>query len=142
MRRHDDGNRSFNLLAICQSPLLTLSQSLARSLATAKALGVSDVWKSFPDERLARLNLNREQILAEFSSSPPNNAQTLTGEELHAKTEALEARYVEEVAAVHDAVEMNRARQRDYTPAVHQWVRVLAEKGVLRELIQEVGSHG
>ncbi|KAI0441834.1 cysteine proteinase [Xylaria telfairii] len=141
MRRHDDGNRSFNLLAICQSPLLTLSQSLARSLATAEALGVGDVWKSFPDERLARLNLTREQILGEFSSSLPGDAQTLTEEELRAKMEALEARYVEEVAAVHDAVEMNRARQRDYTPAVHQWVRVLAEKGVLRELIQEAGSH-
>ncbi|KAI1751084.1 cysteine proteinase [Xylaria castorea] len=141
MRRQDDEYPSFNLLAICQSPLLTLSQSLARSLATAKALDISDVWKSFPDERLARFGLNREQILAEFSSSPPpDDAQKSTREELRAEAEALEARYVEEEAAVHDAVEMIRARQRDYTPAVHQWVRVLADKGVLRDLIQKTDS--
>ncbi|KAI8950223.1 cysteine proteinase [Xylaria longipes] len=140
MSRQDDEYPSFNLLAICQSPLVTLSQNLARLLSTAKALGVSDVWKSFPDERLARFGLSREQILAEFSSSPPDDAQKLTREELHAETEALEARYVEEVEAVHDTVEMIRARQRDYTSAIHQWVRVLAEKGVLRELIQEMDS--
>ncbi|KAI0453933.1 cysteine proteinase [Xylaria acuta] len=142
MRRQDDEYPSFNLLAVCQSPLLTLSQSLARSLATAKALDVSDVWKSFSDERLARFGLNREQILAEFSSSPPDGSPTLTREELRAETEALEARYIEEVAVMHDAIGMIRARQRDYTPAVHQWVRVLAEKGVLRELIQEMDSLG
>ncbi|KAI0467299.1 cysteine proteinase [Xylaria cf. heliscus] len=142
MRRQDDEYPSFNLLAICQSPLLALSQSIARSLAIAKSLGVNDLWKSFPDERLARLGLNREQTLTGLSSLPPDDGRTLTREDLYAETEALEARYVEEVAAVQDAVEMIRARQRDYTPAVHQWVRVLAEKGVLRKLIQEIDSFG
>ncbi|TRX90520.1 hypothetical protein FHL15_008493 [Xylaria flabelliformis] len=143
MARQDDAYPSFNLLAICQSPLLTFSQSLARNLATAKALDFSDIWKGFPDERLARFGLNREKILAEFSSSsPPNDKPEWTREELRTEIEALEARYVEEEATVHDAVDMIRARQRDYTPAIHQWVRILADKGVLRELIQETDSLG
>ncbi|KAI0190732.1 ubiquitin carboxyl-terminal hydrolase [Xylaria flabelliformis] len=142
MARQDDAYPSFNLLAICQSPLLTFSQSLARNLAIAKALDFSDIWKGFSDERLARFGLNREQILAEFSPPSPDDAQKRTREELRTEIEALEARYVEEEATVHDAVDMIRARQRDYTPAVHQWVRILADKGVLRELIQETDSLG
>ncbi|KAI1735135.1 cysteine proteinase [Xylaria scruposa] len=141
MARQDDAYPSFNLLAVCQSPLLTLSQSLARFLATAKALDFSDIWKSFPDERLARFGLDREKILAEFSS-PPDDARKWTREELRAEIETLEAHYVEEEATVHDAVDMIRARQRDYTPAVHQWVRLLADKGVLRELIQKMDPLG
>ncbi|KAI3319906.1 cysteine proteinase [Xylariaceae sp. AK1471] len=161
MARQDDEFLSFNLLAICQSPLLTITQELATSLATAKALddvvsggsswNVPNPWSHFPDDRLARFNLTRDQILAEYSprpsfeteiSDPRFNlaaAQKLA-EELCAEQEALEAQYVAEVATVEEAVEMIRARQRDYTPAVHQWLRVLAEKGVLRELIQDMDS--
>ncbi|KAI1349239.1 ubiquitin carboxyl-terminal hydrolase [Xylaria sp. FL0043] len=161
MRRQNNEFLSFNLLAICQSPLLTISRNLARSLATAKALDdvvtgspswdVPTPWENFPDSRLERFDLTREQILAEHSPHPsfdarvndPNfdlvTAQKLA-QELCNEQEALEAQYVNEVATVDEAVEMIRARRRDYTPAVHQWVRILAEKGVLRQLIQEVDS--
>ncbi|KAI0550948.1 cysteine proteinase [Xylaria curta] len=141
MARQDDAYPSFNLLAVCQSPLLTFSQRLARFLAAAKALDFSDIWQSFPDERLARFGLDREKILAEFSS-PPDDTHKWTQEELRAEIDTLEAHYVEEEATVHDAVDMIRARQRDYTPAVHQWVRLLADKGVLREMIQKMDSFG
>ncbi|KAI0431278.1 ubiquitin carboxyl-terminal hydrolase [Xylaria sp. FL1042] len=161
MRRQNNKFLSFNLVAICQSPLLTVSQNLATSLATAKALDdvvtgspswdVPTPWENFPDSRLERFNLTRGGILAEYSPHPsfdtrvndPNfdlvAAQELA-QELHVEQEALEAQYVNEEAAIDEAVEMIHARRRDYTPAVHQWLRILAEKGVLRQLIQEVNS--
>ncbi|KAI0104223.1 cysteine proteinase [Nemania sp. FL0031] len=168
MSRQNDEFLSFNLLAICQSPLLTLSRRLATSLSTAKALedaiassplsrdvniNIKTPWADFPNDRLARFNLTREKISAEF---PPDAARVggavrgdgdgdaaqSLAEELRAELEALEALYVAEVATVEEAVDMIRARGRDYTPAVHQWVRTLAEKGVLRELIQEMDALG
>jgi ubiquitin carboxyl-terminal hydrolase L5 len=163
MARQEDEFLSFNLLAICQSPLLTITQALATNLATAKALddvvsggsswNVPNPWSHFPDDRLARFNLRRDQILAEYSPRPSLKNQmsdpgfTLAAaqklaEELCAEQEVLEAQYIAEVATVDEAVEMIRARQRDYTPAVHQWLRVLAEKGVLRGLIQEMDPVG
>ncbi|TGJ78563.1 hypothetical protein E0Z10_g10200 [Xylaria hypoxylon] len=131
MRRQNDEFLSFNLLAICQSPLLTLSQNLATSLATAKALDdvvtgspsweVPTPWENFPDDRLVRFNLTREQILTQYSPHPSFDtrvndpsfdlvaAQKLA-EELRAEQEVLEAQYIAEVAAVDEAVDMIRAR--------------------------------
>lgn len=162
MGRQNDEFLSFNLLAVCQSPLMTLSRTFATSLSTAHALNstfgnsllwnVPAPWTDFPDDRLARFDLTREKILSEFPPDTsridgPSGDATTTGArklaaDLRGEQEALEARYVAEVAAVEEAVDMIRARQRDYTPAVHAWVRVLAEKGVLRELIQEMDSLG
>ncbi|KAJ8115533.1 hypothetical protein ONZ43_g4645 [Nemania bipapillata] len=160
MSRQNDEFLSFNLLAVCQSPLLTLSHNLATSLATAKALedvanghsswDVTTPWKDFPSDRLARFNLTREQILAQFlpddsrvrGANSDIAAARKLAEELRTEQEALEAQYFAETATVDEAVDMIRARQRDYTPAIHQWVRILAEKGVLRTLIQEMDSLG
>jgi ubiquitin carboxyl-terminal hydrolase L5 len=166
MSRQDDEFLNFNLLAICQSPLLTISQDLATSLATAKALDdvvvtgspswdddVPTPWTNFPDDRLARFNLTRDHILTQCSPRPSFDAQISDpafnlaaaqklAEELRVEQEALEAQYVAELATVDEAVDMISGRQRDYTPAVHQWLRILAEKGVLRELIQESNSRG
>ncbi|KAI1117766.1 cysteine proteinase [Nemania sp. NC0429] len=159
MGRQNDEFLSFNLLAVCQSPLAALSHALATSLSTADALRGSALgssphplqdlptpWADFPDDRLACLHLTRERILSEF----PPDATRIDGldaaaarrlaADLRTEQEALEARYAAEVATVEEAVDMIRARQRDYTPAVHAWVRALAEKGVLRELIQEMDS--
>ncbi|CAJ2508576.1 Uu.00g136020.m01.CDS01 [Anthostomella pinea] len=158
MLRDDSEFMSYNLLAICQSPLTTISDSLAANLACAHALeglfsgglswNVPSPWKTFPDDRLAKFNLRRDQITerelpATFTSksSRPDfdlAAARKLAEELHADQEALEAQYVAELATVQEAVEMIRGRQRDYTPAVHQWVRLLAEKGELREFIQQI----
>ncbi|KAI0836162.1 cysteine proteinase [Hypoxylon sp. FL0890] len=147
---------SYSLLAICQSPLDTLAGDLATSLASSRALHelysanpiwtVPDPFKTFSDERLAQRNLTSEgiaglQLPMSFlvKTSQPNfgpaEASTLA-QELRTEQDALDAQYVAELAAVDETVEMIRGRQRDYTPAIHQWVRALAEKGVLRELIQ------
>ncbi|KAI0474981.1 ubiquitin carboxyl-terminal hydrolase [Xylariaceae sp. FL0804] len=61
-------------------------------------------------------------------------------QQLHAGAEAVEARCAAELAAQAEAVAALRRRQRDYTPAVHAWVRLLAEKGVLRGMIRELAA--
>ncbi|KAI0381119.1 cysteine proteinase [Hypomontagnella monticulosa] len=149
---------SFSLLAIGQSPLKTLASELATSIACSRALhelysgntfwSVPDPFKTFANYRTAQQGLTHETITAlglpqsfvDKMSHPdfiPKEALKLA-EELKTEQESLDAQYVAELATVDDTVEMIRSRQRDYTPAVHQWVRVLAEKGVLRQLIQEM----
>ncbi|KAI0871112.1 cysteine proteinase [Hypoxylon argillaceum] len=161
MSRQTDEFLSFNLLAICQSPLQTLSHNLATTLATAHTLDnaithaspswtIPSPWADFFDDRLAPFNLTRAQILASCNpdinrvkaASADADAAGCLARELRTELEALEAQYVAETATVGEAVEMIRARQRDYTPAVHQWVRILAEKGAFRELIREADSLG
>ncbi|KAI2627534.1 cysteine proteinase [Hypoxylon sp. NC1633] len=158
-RMHRNSNfSSYSLLSICHSPLKTLSNELAASLACSHALdklysgnptwSVSDPFKTFDDARLAQLNLTREGIAglelpASFTTKTgeidfgPAEALELAGK-LKAEQDSLDAQHVVELATVDEAVEMVRGRQRDYTPAIHQWVRALAEKGALRELILEM----
>ncbi|KAI1180987.1 ubiquitin carboxyl-terminal hydrolase [Nemania sp. FL0916] len=93
MASQNDEYLSFNLLAICQSPLVALSQQIA----VAKESGASA-----------------------------------------AEVAALEAEYNAEMATIDESVDMIHARRRDYTPAIHEWVRILAEKGVLHDMIQEM----
>jgi ubiquitin carboxyl-terminal hydrolase L5 len=163
MARQDNEYLSFNLLAACQSPLVTISRDLATSLATFKALDDvvrgSESWdnvrpspweEKFTDEYLfPRFGLTRSHILAEFAPHSSFESQVSDAsfnlaaaqrlaDELRAEQDALDARYAAEVATIDEAVEMIRGRQRDYTPAIHQWVRTLAEKGILRELIHEM----
>ncbi|KAI1135455.1 cysteine proteinase [Hypoxylon sp. FL0543] len=149
---------SYSLLAICQSPLYTLAEELATSLACSRALHelysgnptwtVPDPFKTFSDERLAQRNLTPEgiaslQLPASFvakTSQPDFGAAEalILAQDLRIEQDSLDAQYAAELATVGETVEMIRGRQRDYTPAIHQWVRALAEKGVLRELIQEM----
>ncbi|KAI1105422.1 cysteine proteinase [Jackrogersella minutella] len=148
---------SYSLLAICQSPLKTLAGELATSLSRSHALhsrfGGDKAWtapdpfETFTDARLAQLNLSRAKVaslkppdsfLAQTSSPDFGPAEALAlAKDLRTEQDFLDVQYVAELATVDEAVETVRGRQRDYTPAVHQWVRSLAEKGVLRGLIQE-----
>lgn len=149
---------SYSLLAIGQSPLKTLASEFATSLACSRALHelysgnttwtAPDPFKVFTELRLAQRNLTHEGIAAlelpksfvKKTSHPdfnPKEALKLA-KELGTEQDSLDAQYVSELANVDETVETIRGRQRDYTPAVHQWVRVLAEKGVLRQFIQDM----
>ncbi|KAF3066371.1 Ubiquitin carboxyl-terminal hydrolase isozyme L5 [Daldinia childiae] len=150
----------FSLLAICQSPLQTLAKEFATSLACSHALHelysgntnwtVQDPFKAFPASHLAQRNLTREYITSQElpdlykirTSHPDFNSDEASklGKELRTEQDSLDAQYVAELATVDEAVDIIRGRQRDYTPAIHHWVRALAEKGVLRGLIQDMGS--
>ncbi|KAI0198627.1 cysteine proteinase [Astrocystis sublimbata] len=68
MARLADESASYNLLAICHSPLLPLRKNLISYLAAAKVLNYSAVLGSFDAERLANLGLTPQQI-ATFSTT-------------------------------------------------------------------------
>ncbi|OTB02380.1 hypothetical protein M426DRAFT_13527 [Hypoxylon sp. CI-4A] len=149
---------SYSLLSICQSPLQTLSNDLATSLACSCTLHnmfsgdqtwtIPDPFQVFPNARLMQRGLTTKTVI---SQRHPESFQAKVGHadfaiaeaaelarELRTEQDSLDAQYVAELATVDEAVETVRGRQRDYTPAIHQWVQALAEKGVLRELIQEM----
>ena len=131
---------SFNLLAVCRSPLASITQALAANTAASRALdarfGSDAAWTSTP--------------AATGDSPPPSAAAGAEVEEgnitdidaarqraleLGERRAALQAQRAVETATAHEAVTLIRGRQRDYTPAIHEWVAILAEKGALRELI-------
>ncbi|KAI1319579.1 cysteine proteinase [Xylariaceae sp. FL0255] len=149
MSRRDDEFLAFNLLAVCQSPISALTDELAVNLASADALckKIDSVnVPKFSADRLKRFRLTHEKVVdylppssfMERISASDFDAKTgqEMADELRAEQDRLEAEYVIEMTTIDEAVGMIRGRQRDYTPAVHQWLRILAEKGALRELIQ------
>jgi hypothetical protein len=54
-----------------------------------------------------------------------------------AQAEAL-ARYGVEISALGMDLERVKGRKKDYTPAIHTWVKILAERGVLEEIAASV----
>ena len=132
---------SFNLLAICRSPLASITQALAANTAACRAL----------DTRFENDAAWTPAVAPGSDSPPPSTAAAAEAEaeeaptdietarqraqELEERRAALQAQRAVETAAAHEAVALIRARQRDYTPAIHEWVAILAEKGALRELI-------
>lgn len=95
-----------------------------------------------PETHLAQFGLTPEAIAA--TPVPPEliaadvEAARKRAQDLRMERDALEAEHAAEVATVDEAVSMIRGRQLDYTPAIHEWVSILAEKGALRELIAEI----
>ncbi|KAI1207415.1 cysteine proteinase [Annulohypoxylon truncatum] len=150
---------SYSLLAICQSPLKTLCTELATSLACSRTLHerfsndpawtIPDPSEIFTNMRPGQRNMTSESLkkaeLTESFTTKTSHPEFDTAaalqlaQELKMEQDSLNAQYVAELATVDEAVETVRGRQRDYTPAIHQWVKALAEKGVLREFIQEMG---
>lgn len=147
---------SYNLLAICRSPLKERTHKLGQSLFNSRQLykhergfGIPDPFEAFPDDRLHRLGFNRHSIDNNFwtdmslkaTMDEPgfDNAQALAlAKKFESERDELEVLIVAEQESINEMMERYRSRQRDFTPAIHHWVRTLAEKGVLRELIQEI----
>ena len=178
------GDLSFNLLAMCRSPLLGLRRALAANVREMAALHHAmsrqdpDAWKAAlaagghsPDSD-GCLSAADEAGLAAYGLTPadtttttadrdpadPNNAQQPSAEEqptaalatttqdgaaarladLALRQRQLRSEYRGELAAQAEDEERVRGRRQDWTPAIHAWVRRLAEHGVLQELAEEV----
>ena len=133
---------SFNLLAICRSPLAIITQALAANTAACRALdtrfGNDAAWTPTvaPGSDSPPPSTAAAEAEAEAEEAPTDiGAARQRAQELEERRAALQAQRAVETAAAHEAVALIRARQRDYTPAIHEWVAILAEKGALRELI-------
>ncbi|KAK6069442.1 ubiquitin carboxyl-terminal hydrolase, family 1 [Seiridium cupressi] len=154
-------SNTFNLLAVCATPLQTLEDRLVQSLAAAQKLeeeyragGESDdpswphppISTLFPPEKLESLNHLTWDMAANIGptedflnkiSQPTFNKEgaTLLMAELIVEQNDLEAELAAEIDSHQSAQLEYESRQRDFTPFIHQFLLALAEAGQLEETV-------
>jgi ubiquitin carboxyl-terminal hydrolase L5 len=168
MKRHKSEELNFNLLALCGDNLADVRQKLAaniRRLADLEAkFGSSnnpdwqpkktnpdDIICSATDSRLATYQLDAEDIQAvpesevkqpEAPESSDDDETVESGlklwEELAEEQKLLREQYESELGMTGQEPSAVLGRTKDYTPAIHEWVKKLADRGVLRRLHEEV----
>lgn len=160
MLQYEENQLSFNLLALCQSPLAAHSQTIARTVASLHYLYTNVKLPEF--ETLVRgeklpLDINDQSQLSEFSltKSDITNAQIPTSlqdklkrpdfdtqsayelyQELVIDVKAAIGEYRAEITTISDDEQRVKGRKKDYGPALHMWMTKLAEKGVLEDVIK------
>lgn len=158
--QYEETQLSFNLLALCQSPLVDYKKNIGRGIASLRALhrtmGEEAAFKErlTPEDRPAFLK--EDTGLAEFHLSnadmenfeiPRSLRDTLSNpdlsvddaynlhQQLMVDTKAAMGEYRAELVAMADDDRRVQGRKRDFGPALHKWVTKLAEKGVLEDII-------
>jgi ubiquitin carboxyl-terminal hydrolase L5 len=164
MLQYEENQLSFNLLAVCQSPLATYSQNIARTTASLQYLRTNTKLTDF--EMLVRgeklpLDVDDESQLSEFnltksdiaSAQIPDTLQDKLKrptfdaqfayelyQELIIEIKAAMGEYRAEMIAISDDEQRVKGRKKDYGPALHKWMSKLAEKGVLEDVIEATTS--
>lgn len=155
---------SFNLLALCQRPLVSVRQ---RMLANARALDMlqarvkqyglvdspHDNESCWTDMELDSYGLSTKEVkVAAPAQSHELIDRTHTSTLDKAEVENLQrmlleekrtlcAKYHDEQVSEEDDVAKATARKKDYTAAIHEWVTRLVEHGVLQELKEETAEN-
>lgn len=160
--RYETERLSFSLLALCGDNLAPVRQKLAanvRSLADLEAnssnhdnntpdskpkTAMDDIITDATDTRLSRYQLDAEDIRQAASSEPQEPKKASDWETLAAEQRRIIADYTSEsqmgMGGQEPAAILGRTR--DYTGAIHEWVKKLAERGVLRRLFEEATEQG
>lgn len=165
MQKYDGDQFEFSLLALCQSPLLAVHNDLSENIRTISAVEeqlaiFQPDWRSFVDRQCLEKTLSGPnasygitlQHLESVSASAPIlreiQASTITADrllglwkQLSGSQVQMRASYIEEEASIHQDEEKAATRCHDYTPMVNTWLAALADKNVLKYLINEA-SHG
>lgn len=159
MLQYEDSQLSFNLLALCQSPLAVHSQKTALSLASLRCV-TNALHKKFPAAAYPTFNIDDPANLTDFPFSQedllnlkiPESVVKITAqhdpfpyEQLHMLYEqytkdakAAMVKYHMELMSVVEDEQRVKGRKKDYGAALHQWVTKLAEKGVLEDVIKDM----
>ncbi|KAH8706793.1 hypothetical protein BGZ61DRAFT_350599 [Ilyonectria robusta] len=161
MLQYEESQLSFNLLALCQSPLAAHSQAIARAVASLRHLHAQlQACSAFTELVAAEpspLDIDDESRLSEFNLSKlaiieaevpegirekcartdleTSDAYALH-QELVIEVKAAMGEYRAELVAIADDEQRVKGRKKDYGPALHKWVKKLAEKGVLEDAIK------
>ncbi|KEY67978.1 hypothetical protein S7711_02183 [Stachybotrys chartarum IBT 7711] len=161
MMQYEGDQLSFNLLALCKSPLALHAEAVARSLAALRYLDerlASDTtFTSLVSAEPSILNIDDELQLSEFDLKKSDIIGATVPEDLKAKiseghlttNDAYELRqklvvdtkvamgeYRAELVALAEDQQRVRERKKNYGPALHKWVQKLAQKGVLEDIIK------
>ena len=159
--QYEENQLSFNLLALCQSPLAALSQAIARAMASLLYLhakmSTSPTFTELVSAEEMPLNIEDETHLEAYDlkRSDIDNAQVPDDlrerlleqgfdaskayslhQELVIVVKATMGEYRAELMAIADDERRVKGRKKDYGPALHKWVKKLAEKGVLEDVIK------
>lgn len=163
MLQYESDSFSFNLLGLCRTPLDALRQELVQNihkLLTLKdhisntpemqTIAINErTWLDGEDEAtLTEYGLTKEEVAkAEAPQSfrdkiTKASFETSEAMDLEQSLEDEQKRIRSEYAAELVAIEEDQARvlgrKRDYAPVIHEWVRKLAEHGVLQDLIDDI----
>lgn len=159
MLEHEESEHSFNLISLCSSSSLeTLRTKVCETLALvsfarefitnrAKEVVLSNEPAELHDiEKLKEFNLAKEDIdgaVEKLSTQPDIFAEAATPDDLYIHwlqlveaTEAAMATYRQEVLDLAHDQQCVLNRQKDYGFALHRWLSILADKGVLEELVE------
>lgn len=160
MAQYEESELSFNLLALCRSPLANHSRKIAECVQSLRHLhlvaplkeGVGEDWKPETSiiaefdkpERLAEFRLTSEAVHAaqipqwardQVAKVDTTGAAFNLHQDLEVEVKATMGEFRAEMLEMAQDEEKVRGRRRDYAPALHKWVSKLAEKGVLQDLI-------
>ncbi|KAK1971793.1 ubiquitin carboxyl-terminal hydrolase, family 1 [Colletotrichum sublineola] len=158
MRQFEESALSFNLLALCKSPLTIISENLARTIHAFELLnsrtnllggwqslvaGNEQPLKGDETERLAgfgidSLDLVKTEVDPAFKkkvTNPSMEAMELFElyTDLVTQQKSLMREYNTEIAFMKEDDDRVQGRQKDHSPAINRWVQKLAEHGVLTD---------
>jgi len=150
MQQYENEQLSFSLLSICRSPLARIRTALTDGTPGLRALELNLQRSSLALPRddnageLARDGLEQDGIPDRVRSIISQNfAPDFDGgvaRELYNKLEGEgpeeEAACLSELASLAEDKQKVIGRKKDYTPAIHLWLKILAKHGVLQRLIQ------
>ncbi|KAF9762510.1 hypothetical protein IL306_003392 [Fusarium sp. DS 682] len=161
MLQYEESQLSFNLLALCQSPLASYSQTIARAAASLRYLHTNteslSAFKDLISAEKPPLDIEDESQLSDFNLTKSDIAKaqvpealqekikrpcfdTQSAYELHQElvvdVKAAMGEYRSELMAISDDEQRVKGRKKDYGPALHTWVKKLAERGVLEDVIK------
>ncbi|ESZ90661.1 hypothetical protein SBOR_8961 [Sclerotinia borealis F-4128] len=160
--KYGDGLQ-FNLLSLCRSPLHTIPLELAQNVHAIKLVetmlsqdnpdsnnfsqtDVSELMRG-PSEAFGVTDKLLHDIALHASTgklleqeSTDTSALLQLYQQWVAEQRALRIAYMEELSSVNDENEQAARRKKDHTPIVYRTLRSLAEKGVLKEIMEEVQS--
>lgn len=160
--QYEESQLSFNLLALCRSPLALHAQSIAQTVASIRHLEEqmrdSAEFADLVNGQKPVLDLENRSQLSEFNLRKSDIEDAVVPESVQSKisqaaldiddaydlyqqfvvdTKVAIDEYRTEMIALAEDEERVKDRKKDYGQALHRWVQKLAEKGVLQEVIED-----
>lgn len=152
MLQYEEDQHQFSLLGFCQSPLAVHSRKVAENLASLRGLQervnaqVGDgTWEPANPlkHELGEFELDKEAVKQAEIPAPTrqrideatrDDADTLY-DDIALETRATMGEYRAELMSTAEDEQRVKGRKKDYGPFLHAWVKKLAEKGVLEDII-------
>ncbi|KAI9643457.1 hypothetical protein NHQ30_008076 [Ciborinia camelliae] len=160
--KYGDGLQ-FNLLSLCRSPLLTIPLELAQNIHAIKLVEAmlsqqNPDWNNFSQADVSDLITGpseafgvTDKILHDIvlcastgnrleRGSTDSSALLRLHQQWVAEQRALRIAYMAELSSINDENKQAARRKKDHTPIVYRTLRTLADKGILKDIMEEVQS--